>query len=333
MRWSLLVVIAGSWPIGCGEPSPADVTPPDAPYSVRQDTLSWVDFTRLLELPVRAYVPDGDDGPYPVVVFSPGVGTSRDHYASLGQYWASHGYLALFLTHPGADEQAIYGDHWAVAAIVQAVIDFAEHVTARTDHPRDVAFVLDQLEQSLRFKEVADLDRIAVAGHSFGALTALALIGMQVDTLDGPARQMRDPRIQAAIALSPPSPGVLGVADNAWDTLAAPCLTFSGTLDWDPVNTDPTKRRAAFERAAAPDQYLAWLRGGTHGVFDEQSPWPLDNAAFREHRTAIEQVTTAFLDAHLRRDARAQQWLLSREIETTTGGGCTLEYKRVTPLP
>ncbi len=333
MRSSLLVLIAGLLPIGCGDPSPAGVTLPDAVYRVRQETLSWVDFARLRELPVRAYIPAGDDGPFPVVIFSPGVGTSRDHYASLGQYWASHGYLTLFLTHPGADEQTIYGGNWAIETIVQAVLDFAEQAVARADHPRDVTFVLDQLEQSLRFRGVADLDRVAIAGHSFGALTALALIGMKVDTPAGPAQQMRDPRIQAAVALSPPSPGVLGVADNAWDTLAAPCLTFSGTLDWDPVNTDPTKRRAAFERASAPDQYLAWLRGGTHGVFDQQSPWSLDNAAFQQHHAAIELVTTAFLDTYLRRDARAQRWLLDRTIEATTEGGCTLEYKQVTPLP
>jgi predicted dienelactone hydrolase len=301
-------------------------------YRVRQEVLSWFDFGRLREIPLRAYIPDTADGPYPVVVFSPGIGTSRDHYASLGMYWATHGYLAVFMSHPGADDAAIYGEHPAVLAVLDAVRDYAHQVTARSDHPRDVAFVLDQIEQSPVLRPQADLNRIAVAGHSFGAFTALALIGMRVNTLAGPNQELRDPRIKVAIAMSPPGPGALGLADDAWTTLATPCLTLMGTLDWDPETTDPRERRTAFEQSSAADQFLATLRGATHGVFDEQSPWRLDGSAYQQHHGAIELVTTAFLEAYLRRDAGAQQWLLDRDIEHQTDGACTLEYRQVMPI-
>jgi predicted dienelactone hydrolase len=299
---------------------------------VRQEVLSVFDFSRLREIPLRAYIPDTSDGPYPVVVFSPGIGTSRDHYASLGEYWAAHGYLAIFMTHPGADEATIYSNRSSALAVLDAVRTYARQLTARSDHPRDVAFVLDQLEQSPDLRPYADLDRIGVAGHSFGAFTALALVGMRINTLEGPDQDWRDPRIKVAIAMSPPGPGALGLSDDAWTTLVTPCLTLMGTLDWDPETTNPQARRAAFEQATSPDQFLLTLQGGTHGVLDEQSLWPLDNVAYQQHHETIELVTTAFLEAYLRYDTGAQQWLLDKAIEERSGGTCTLEYRQVTPL-
>jgi predicted dienelactone hydrolase len=63
------------------------------PLSVRDDT-------RDRDVPIRVYVPPGDD-PAPVVLFSHGLGGSRDTSPYLGEHWARRGYVA---GNPGAGQ-------------------------------------------------------------------------------------------------------------------------------------------------------------------------------------------------------------------------------------
>lgn len=73
------------------------------------------------------------------------------------------------------------------------------------ERPRDVSFAIDQLEKAnAPGGELAgklDLKRIGVAGHSFGAYTAMAIAGQT-----GGRSSFRDPRVSAAIAMSAPAP-------------------------------------------------------------------------------------------------------------------------------
>src|SRR5689334_10887401 len=61
------------------------------------------DEKRKRELPVLVYLPAAKS-PAPVVLFSHGLGGSRAGPAYLGKHWASRGYVAVFLQHPGSDE-------------------------------------------------------------------------------------------------------------------------------------------------------------------------------------------------------------------------------------
>jgi len=64
----------------------------------------WHDAARSRDLPVKLYFPIEGAGPFPVIIFSHGVGGSREAFTYLGETWASHGYVAVFLQHPGTDE-------------------------------------------------------------------------------------------------------------------------------------------------------------------------------------------------------------------------------------
>ena len=59
-----------------------------------------LDFARLLDAPV--------------VLFSHGLGGSREGYGYLGSYWAAHGYVAVHLQHIGSDETmlAAMSEQW-----------------------------------------------------------------------------------------------------------------------------------------------------------------------------------------------------------------------------
>ena len=72
-----------------------------------QSRFQTLDFTvkdhgRQREIPIRIYLPSVKT-PAPVVLFSHGLGRSRQGNAYLGNHWASRGYVVVFIQHPGSD--------------------------------------------------------------------------------------------------------------------------------------------------------------------------------------------------------------------------------------
>jgi len=126
--------------------------------------------------------PLNEDGPYPVVLFSPGNGTNIEFYASIAGEIASHGYIVLGINHP-YDVPAVKLSHGIVAPYNkdQWLLTAEEHqkytaerIKVRRD---DLLFVLDKLimENSngkSPFAGLFDLDAVAAAGHSIGGITA-----------------------------------------------------------------------------------------------------------------------------------------------------------------
>ena len=65
---------------------------------------SWTDASRQdREVPVRIYAPKDDPAKLPIVIFSHGLGGSREHYVYFGRHMASHGYLCVHVQHRGSD--------------------------------------------------------------------------------------------------------------------------------------------------------------------------------------------------------------------------------------
>ena len=73
------------------------------PYLVVSELLSWQDAARDRPVPVKIYSPATGKGPFPVIVFSHGLGGSREGYEYLGRQWASQGYVAVHVEHLGSD--------------------------------------------------------------------------------------------------------------------------------------------------------------------------------------------------------------------------------------
>ena len=74
------------------------------PDGGKGETLDLVvnDAKRKRDIPLRIYLPPGKS-PTPVVLFSHGLGGSREGCVYLGRHWAARGYVAVFLQHPGSD--------------------------------------------------------------------------------------------------------------------------------------------------------------------------------------------------------------------------------------
>ena len=70
------------------------------PYQVAELMLDWHDDARDRDVPAKAYYPEGDIPPCPLIIFSHGLGGTREGYEYLGRHWASHGYISTSIALP-----------------------------------------------------------------------------------------------------------------------------------------------------------------------------------------------------------------------------------------
>ena len=276
------------------------------------ETVSTQDFTitdqaRSRDIPIRVYaLPETKNAP--VVLFSHGLGGSRENGAYLGNHWAARGYVCVFMQHAGSDESV-----WKDAGRGQrlnAMRDAAsgENLLLRV---KDVPAVIDQLavwnqEQGHALAGRMDLAHIGMSGHSFGAVTTQSVSGQVAarGLING-----TDPRIQAACAFSPSSPRA-GSVEAAFGSVRIPWMLMTGTEDVSPIGgIDVESRLAVYPALPAGGKYEVVLFGAKHGAFGDGTQRRLDGARNPNHHKVILALSTAFWDAWLKKDEAAKTWL------------------------
>jgi predicted dienelactone hydrolase len=289
------------------------------PLVVTMTLEDWTDASRQRAVPVKIYAPATGKGPFPVIVFSHGLGGSREGYKYLGRHWASYGYVAVHVEHLGSDTAAFTkrprGRLLAnMGANARESMTDPQNAVAR---PLDVRFVLDRLEKLNQggspLAHRLDLSRVGMAGHSFGAWTTLVVAGQRIgrEVASGSNPSYADPRVKAAIAMSAPVPRKGEDYDRAFAAIHIPVLHMTGTLDDSPLGeTKAAERRIPYDHIHGADQYLVTFEGGDHMIFSghllERSERAAKDAVFQD---LIRQGTTAFWDAYLKGDAAAKSWL------------------------
>lgn len=111
--------------------------------------------------------PDLRNGPYPLVVLSPGFAITSGSYAWLAEHLASYGFVVVSPQHrESLDPRALW--------------------RATVDRPRDVMAVMACLDAETRaggeFAGLIDTDSVAMVGHNYGGYTSLAAGGARLDT-------------------------------------------------------------------------------------------------------------------------------------------------------
>jgi predicted dienelactone hydrolase len=265
------------------------------------------DDARERDIPLRIYLPAGA-APAPVVLFSPGLGGSREGYAYLGEHWAARGYVVVVMQHPGSDDAV-----WRDAPRGERREALERATSARNFFLRveDVRAVLDQLASWSRAGGHAlasrlDLAHVGMSGHSFGAVTTQAVAGQSYGR---EATRFSDARIRAAIAMSPSSPRH-GEAASAFSAVEIPWMLMTGTKDRAPIGSvDVASRLAVFPNLPPGDKYELVLDGAGHSAFSDGS-LPTDRTRRDPNQQrAILALSTAFWDTYLRRDEAARAWL------------------------
>lgn len=272
------------------------------------------DTKRNREIPIRIYLPASASQPHPVVLFSHGLGGSREGSKFLGQHWSKRGYVAVFLQHPGSDESVWKNESLLNRRRALAKAANSEQLGLRLG---DVPAVLDQLEKWNQSAEhelagKLDLQRVGMSGHSFGAVTTQNISG-QSNLL---GRSSADQRIRAAVVMSPGIPAV-GSAERAFRSVKIPWMLMTGTHDDSPIGEQtPESRRQVFPALPAGDKYELVLNEAEHSIFTDHKLVGEQLARKPEHHRAIEALSTAFWDAYLRDDPAAKAWLQSDQARS-----------------
>lgn len=227
----------------------------------------WADTRRQRPVPVRLYLPRRERQ-VPLVVVSHGIGGSRRGYSWLGTFLASHGVAALHLQHVGSDRQVWTGNPLGVLGRLQDAAQDREAIA----RAQDLRFAVDQVLSSEHAARI-DPQRIAAAGHSYGANTTLLASGARVWRA-GQWVDLRDERIQAAIVMSaPPFYGerelgaILG-------PVTVPSLHVTCTEDVIRIPgyfSGMDDRLAVFDATGSARKWLAVFEGGSHSVFTDRA--------------------------------------------------------------
>ncbi|WP_438870669.1 alpha/beta hydrolase family protein [Paractinoplanes bogorensis] len=240
-RRILALALVPAFLVACSSPptpapsTPAPSTPattapvPTAPTTAAP-TRSFEVETRTLRLQRGAdrpltttvWVPRGD-GPYPLILFSHGLGGSPADYRELLTAWARAGFVVAAPAYPFTSR----------TAAKMNVLDVL-------NQPADAGYVITQ---TLGEISSADPDRVAAAGHSAGGVTTLGLFS-----------GARDERLRAGVVLAGRQ-----VLPQPFVGPEAPMLFVHGRKDPTVAYADG---RAAYDAVTWPKAFVSITDGG-----------------------------------------------------------------------
>jgi predicted dienelactone hydrolase len=286
----------------------------EADAKVRSIELTVDDEARGREIPLRVCLP-ADSKLAPVVIYSHGLGGSRNGSRFLGEHLAARGYVVVYIQHPGSDESV-----WKNARLFNRMSEMKKAASAENLKLRceDVKSLIDQLERWNKASEHPLANRIALehigmSGHSFGAHTTQAVAGQSFPLL---GLKFVDPRIDAAIAYSPSSPPI-GNKKAIFGQVKVPWLLMTGTQDVSPIgDQDVESRTAVYTNLTNEiDKYEIVLYGAEHAVFTDVGTRSGDRNSVENHHRSILALTTAFWDSYLKQNEQAKKWLTGDEVK------------------
>lgn len=263
-RWaaSLVMISLGFVAVDCGKSSPPTATSAQGVYGVGTRSETLLDERRTTDargdqpakatrtLVTQLFYPadgptDGDPvegapparsvGPFPLIVFAHGSTVTPALYAPLLESWARAGYVVAAPTFPLSSTQ-----------LPGAASDLV-------NQPADVTFVITEIlrlsaDGSWPLAGRVDADRIGVAGHSLGAMTALAVTFNSCCV---------DKRIKAAVVLAGAESHFAGTYFSGTRT---PILVVHGDAD----GTVPISEGQRIYADAPPPKAMLTVLGGDH---------------------------------------------------------------------
>ena len=292
-------------------------------------------------VPIKVHHPR-KKGHYPLVIFSHGGGGTWDSHLDQAKDLASHGFVVLCTEHVFSNIVKVRQHaRRAKGTLRQRILWGMRRTTtdpkAVLERPQDIRFAIDRaIEWSRKHPKLKgriDTDRIAVAGHSYGAYTVLVACGARpiLDHLDPPVEpgkgmtgDLSDPRITIGIAFSPQGLGTSRFGTESFRSIDRPLLCFSGTQDEQlghDMSLQPARNRLkGFELMPAGDKYLLWLENADHLCFTA-SPKDhlLPSKARPDAQRIAREMTRLFCDYYLKGNKEAKRSFNRRHANSLCG--------------
>ncbi|GAA0965971.1 hypothetical protein GCM10009550_67300 [Actinocorallia libanotica] len=253
------------------------------------------------DLQVRVSAPvTGHD--LPLVVFSHGYGWSMDGYAPLADFWAAQGFVVAQPTHLDSRTLGLPADDPRTPLIWRHRVEDLKRVLDRLD-------LLEAAVPGLGGR--LDRDRVAVAGHSWGAQTASTLLGARVlDSAGVPGEDMSDPRVKAGVLLALPGRGGDDLSPFAaehfpfmspsFDGMAAPALIVAGDQDRSALSVRGPDWFTDAYFLSPGDKDLLTLFGAEHALGGVPGYGVAETTDESPERVAlVQRLTSAFLRSAL----------------------------------
>ncbi len=230
--------------------------------------------------PVELYLPKVKNRqPLPLIVISHGLGSDLTTFAYFAKHLASHGFAVAVPEHPGSSARQI-------DALLNGLVKDVTPPEELIDRPLDIKFVLDYIARN--YGKKIDTNNVGMIGQSFGAYTALAIAGAELNwqtlnrdcinlddswnlslllqclALQIPIIEtgvdLKDERIKAVIAINPLTSSVF--SEESLSKIKIPVMLVSGSAD--PVTPSLSEQIIPFTWLKTPKKYLVLLEGGTH---------------------------------------------------------------------
>jgi predicted dienelactone hydrolase len=205
------------------------------------------------------------------------------------QKWSegkTYGFVVALPQHPGSD---LIQAKALLSGLSREVFDLNEFI----DRPKDISFVIDELERRnpSQFEGRLDLQNVGVAGHSFGGYGALAVAGAVIDfdflqqecdrpfgglntslllqcralSLPRKTYNFKDTRVKAVLGGNPVNSAIFG--QTGISLVNVPLLFISGNFD--PATPAVLEQLRSFVWITASNKYLGLIEGQAHVDFSQ----------------------------------------------------------------
>jgi len=293
------------------------------PYQVAKKTDLIIAATHR-ELELNLYYPeDYSDNTFPLLLFSHGNWSDKDAYDRIIEHWTSHGYITISI------------NHLDCCSMLGGIISSIRHGQLGLIEGRinDLVFLLDNLDSlAVLVPAIAgkiDRDNIAATGHSFGAFSAQQLAGAGTfDPDDENYLYFRDQRIKAVVAISPPGEMFDTITDGSWLEIEKPMLVTTGT--WDSNEQfwpDWRAHKLSFDTAKPGQNYALVTQGADHYLGNLICTLDREITPQYDALNMLNVTTTAFLDAYLKNNSQAAEFISGDELAVLTKGFAVIEHR------
>ncbi|MBN2497878.1 MAG: hypothetical protein JXR96_25010 [Deltaproteobacteria bacterium] len=276
----------------------------------RREELLAADIPPISSTAVREAEIDRANGPYPLVLFSPGAYSLRFQYLFYTEHLASHGFVVAVPDHAGNTLWDLLRDGQDAEAMGRSV----------EDRPKDLRLVLNQVEKALANRDsflygMVDLAHVAASGHSFGGYTAMAAGCL-------------DTRLGWVISFAPLL-RPLSAADCPIESYPLPVMMMGGTDDRTILWED---QACPYLSIAGVEKYLVEIDRAGHFTFcdlcrlgasgisfvnwpdiEQDGCSPTENIPYDEAQKVVVYYATAFANGKLRSSPSSAALLRDRD--------------------